>query len=241
MDGNDAKQEIARSHKNPASTKRMKSASVHGWIACQESGFRRIPQVGKCFPYGGTSRCRAFHDASRRDCGTRPEVANTIFLVVLCRYPWFCTVELPHHEVETAAEPPQELATPPTVVNTDEYGEPPSFTRLSYRLTSLFYRHIRRRHPSNNSIPSPSSSPSPSPSPSSPPPFPFSFSPTPFSLPFSFPSSFHPSPFSLPLSPSPTRHKKVEVGTLALAVGAGVGICGWRGYRVCDWSSPLPP
>ena len=74
MDGNDAKREIARSHKKNTQDVNEDS-SVYGWIAGQESGFnhtgatgRRIPQVGKCFPYGGTSsslRCRAFHDASR--------------------------------------------------------------------------------------------------------------------------------------------------------------------------------
>jgi len=45
-----------------------------------------------------------YHNASQRDCGTRPEVANTLFLMVLCHYHWFW-VELPH-KVESAAELP---------------------------------------------------------------------------------------------------------------------------------------
>ena len=75
-------------------TKTLKSGSVHGWIACQESEFsrtgatgRRIPRVGICSPYGGTSTGLRFIEPPRRgDCET-PWCSQHYFpVIVLCRY-----------------------------------------------------------------------------------------------------------------------------------------------------------
>jgi len=87
MDANDAKQEIARSHKNPA------------------QDVNEDNEVCFCKWMDRLSRVWTQVHGWRIRSGTRPEVANTIFLVVLCRYRWFCTVEL-RHQVEPAAEPP---------------------------------------------------------------------------------------------------------------------------------------
>ena len=114
MDCNDTKRKMARS-------------PVHGRIACQAPGFnrtgaagRRIPQVGKCSPYGGTSGGLRF---------------------MMRHYSLWCSAVIAGSvRLSTLIKPNQsqgrlnKLVTPPTVASTDVYAELPSFPRISYRL-----------------------------------------------------------------------------------------------------------
>ena len=128
---------------------------------------------------------------------------STPLLVLLCHHRCFCTV-----------------------VGTDVYGELPSFLRLSDRLT-----HPRFRDIFDVDVLATIAFPLFSPSSSCP--FPFPFPPSPISLPILLPflvPSY--SLLSLSLSLSVIRLEKVEVGTLALAVGVSIGFCSWRCYRL---------
>ena len=94
-----------------------------------------LPQVGKCSPVWWDEQRFAMQSVSwceppwQRDCVLHPDRVNAIVFVLLCRYRCFCTV-----------------------VSTDVWWVAFFPSRLVQTNSSSFYRHIRRRRPSNNSI-----------------------------------------------------------------------------------------
>ena len=204
----DGKLKIARPHKNPAQDVNEASEDcpyMDRSIVENLNSAERVPRVGGYHKLGKL-QCRVFHDTSRRDCKTNPEVANTIFLVVFCHYRWFCTVVL-MYMVSCLLSSPLVQTNPPS---TDKFGVgvPPTsaFSLFLFVCHSLCLPLPFSFSPSRFSLPLPLPFivPPLSVLPPHPPSYSYSFPSFPLFL-FPYPSSFSCFPFTFVCISTRTR------------------------------------